>query len=105
VSLREISPPVVPTIIVRRQVEIDFAPVPAGPWFPAGGPLEGMFNAASLSFPTTIVPCSRRGNRPVPEVDMSPEAFLEGVVLLRQHRQDEIEIRQDGRRCHGCSAL
>lgn len=39
--------------IVRRQVEIDFGPVPAGPWFPAGGPLETMFNAASLSFPPT----------------------------------------------------
>lgn len=42
-----------PTTIVRRRVEIDFAPVPAGPWFPAGGPLEVMFNAASLSFPPT----------------------------------------------------
>lgn len=42
-----------PTTIVRRRVEIDFAPVPAGPWFPAGGPLEIMFNAASLSFPPT----------------------------------------------------
>jgi hypothetical protein len=42
-----------PTSIVRRQVDIDFAPVPAGPWFPAGGPLEVMFNAASLSFPPT----------------------------------------------------
>lgn len=44
---------VAPTTIVRRQVDIDFAPVPAGPWFPAGGPLEVMFNAASLSFPPT----------------------------------------------------
>jgi uncharacterized protein len=42
-----------PTTIVRRQVDIDFDPVPAGPWFPAGGPLETMFNAASLSFPPT----------------------------------------------------
>lgn len=42
-----------PTTIVRRRVQIDFAPVPAGPWFPAGGPLETMFNAASLSFPPT----------------------------------------------------
>ncbi len=42
-----------PTTIVRRRVAIDFAPVPAGPWFPAGGPLEIMFNAASLSFPPT----------------------------------------------------
>lgn len=39
--------------IVRRQVSINFGPVPAGPWFPAGGPLETMFNAASLSFPPT----------------------------------------------------
>ena len=39
--------------IVRRQVEIDFDPVPPGPWFPAGGPLETMFNAASVSFPPT----------------------------------------------------
>ncbi len=44
---------IAPTIIVRRQVEIDFATVPAPPWFPAGGPLEMMFNAASLSFPPT----------------------------------------------------
>ena len=42
-----------PPTIVRRRVQIDFAPVPAGPWFPAGGPLETMFNAASLSFPPT----------------------------------------------------
>jgi len=42
-----------PTTIIRRRVEIDFAPVPAGPWFPAGGPLEILFNAASLSFPPT----------------------------------------------------
>jgi predicted metal-dependent hydrolase len=39
--------------IVRRQVKIDFDPVPAGPWFTAGGPLETMFNAASVSFPPT----------------------------------------------------
>ena len=39
--------------IVRRKVDIDFDPVPPGPWFPAGGPLETMFNAASLSFPPT----------------------------------------------------
>ena len=37
--------------IVRRKVEIDFEPVPPGPWFPAAGPLETMFGAASLSFP------------------------------------------------------
>jgi predicted metal-dependent hydrolase len=42
-----------PTTIIRRRVDIDFAPVPAGPWFPAGGPLEILFNAASLSFPPT----------------------------------------------------
>lgn len=42
-----------PTTIVRRQVDIDFGAVPAGPWFPAGGPLELMFNAASLAFPPT----------------------------------------------------
>lgn len=42
-----------PTTIVRRQVSIDFESVPAGPWFPAGGPLEVMFNAASLAFPPT----------------------------------------------------
>jgi predicted metal-dependent hydrolase len=42
-----------PTTIVRRQVDIDFEAVPPGPWFPAGGPLEVMFNAASLSFPPT----------------------------------------------------
>jgi predicted metal-dependent hydrolase len=42
-----------PTPIVRRQVEIDFDPVSPGPWFPAGGPLETMFNAASISFPQT----------------------------------------------------
>lgn len=39
--------------IVRRQVEIDFDSVPPGPWFPAGGPLETMFNAASVGFPPT----------------------------------------------------
>jgi predicted metal-dependent hydrolase len=39
--------------IIRRQVDIDFASVPAPPWFPAGGPLEVMFNGASLSFPPT----------------------------------------------------
>ncbi|MFZ5784749.1 MAG: metal-dependent hydrolase [Pseudomonadota bacterium] len=44
---------IAPPSIVRRQVAIDFAHVPAGPWFPAGGPLEVMFNAASLSFPPT----------------------------------------------------
>lgn len=44
---------IVSPTIVRRRVEIDFEPVPAGPWFPAGGPLEIMFNAASLSFPPT----------------------------------------------------
>lgn len=42
-----------PASIVRRQVDIDFASVPAPPWFPAGGPLEVMFNGASLSFPPT----------------------------------------------------
>ncbi len=42
-----------PFPIVRRQVAIDFEPVPPGPWFPAGGALEIMFNAASLSFPPT----------------------------------------------------
>jgi uncharacterized protein len=45
--------PTAPPTIVRRQVDIDFDPVPPGPWFPAGGPLETMFNAASLSFPPT----------------------------------------------------
>src|SRR6266404_6786260 len=45
--------PTAPTTIIRRQVDIDFDPVPSGPWFPAGGPLELMFNAASLSFPPT----------------------------------------------------
>lgn len=44
---------VAPTTIHRRQVDIDFGSVPKGPWFPAGGPLEVMFNAASLSFPPT----------------------------------------------------
>jgi predicted metal-dependent hydrolase len=44
---------VAPTTIARRRVDIDFDPVPVGPWFPAGGPLETMFNAASLSFPPT----------------------------------------------------
>jgi predicted metal-dependent hydrolase len=39
--------------ITRRRVAIDFDPVPPSPWFPAGGPLEVMFNAASLSFPPT----------------------------------------------------
>lgn len=45
--------PAVPPTIVRRRVDIDFAAVPAGPWFPAGGPLEILFNAASLAFPPT----------------------------------------------------
>lgn len=40
-----------PTIIVRRRVQIDFGTVPPGPWFPAGGWIEVLFNAASLSFP------------------------------------------------------
>ncbi len=39
--------------IIQRQVDIEFSDVPPGPWFPAGGPLETMFNAASLSFPPT----------------------------------------------------
>ncbi|MBM3648797.1 MAG: metal-dependent hydrolase [Alphaproteobacteria bacterium] len=45
--------PSAPTTIIRRKVEVDFDDVPAGPWFPAGGPLEVMFNAASLAFPPT----------------------------------------------------
>lgn len=40
-----------PTAIVRRRVQIDFGTVPPGPWFPAGGWIEVMFNAASISFP------------------------------------------------------
>lgn len=44
--------PVAP-VIVRRSVDIDFDSTPGPPWFPAGGPLEIMFNAASLSFPPT----------------------------------------------------
>jgi len=40
-----------PTSIVRRRVQIDFSTVPPGPWFPAGGWIEVVFNAASLSFP------------------------------------------------------
>ena len=42
-----------PPPIVRRQVDIGFASVPAPPWFPAGGSLETLFNGASLSFPPT----------------------------------------------------
>jgi predicted metal-dependent hydrolase len=45
--------PEAPVAIVHRKVNIDFDGVPAGPWFPAGGPLETLFNAASLSFPPT----------------------------------------------------
>jgi predicted metal-dependent hydrolase len=40
-----------PTTIVRRRVQIDFGTVPPGPWFPAGGWIEVVFNAASISFP------------------------------------------------------
>ena len=45
--------PAASTPIVWRKVDIDFDRVPSGPWFPAGGPLETLFNAASLSFPPT----------------------------------------------------
>ena len=40
-----------PTTIVRRRVQIDFGTAPPGPWFPAGGWIEVVFNAASISFP------------------------------------------------------
>ncbi|WP_421997328.1 metal-dependent hydrolase [Reyranella sp.] len=43
----------VPPRIVQRRVDIDFAHVPPGPWFPDGGPLEILFNAASIAFPPT----------------------------------------------------
>lgn len=45
--------PAAPIDIVRRHVEIDFAAVPPGPWFPPIGPLETMFHAASIAFPVT----------------------------------------------------
>lgn len=43
--------PASPTVIVRRRALIDFSTVQPGPWFPAGGWIEVMFNAASISFP------------------------------------------------------
>src|SRR4029450_1618357 len=67
-----------PTPIVRRQVEIDFDPVPPGPWFPVGGPLETMFNAASISFPQT-------------------ERFFIAAVRAYEHRVSDPVLREQMR--------